>query len=110
MAEQAHIRINPELYEAARREAELEKRSISEQIELWARLGRAVLDNPDLPAEFVAQSLASLAENRNGTTAFVPRTRQEYEQLLDRLEDLEDVLLVKERVHGPFIEVSLDDL
>ncbi|ADU65720.1 type II toxin-antitoxin system Phd/YefM family antitoxin [Desulfurispirillum indicum] len=33
-----------------------------------------------------------------------------YERLLERLEDIEDALLIRERQEGPFIEVSLDDL
>jgi hypothetical protein len=49
------IRINKELYEQAREDASLEHRSISGQIEFWARVGRAALDNPDLPVSFVAE-------------------------------------------------------
>ncbi|MDR3073618.1 MAG: prevent-host-death protein, partial [Deltaproteobacteria bacterium] len=30
-----------------------------------------------------------------------------YEQLLDRLEDLEDIKLVRERADGPFVEVDI---
>ncbi len=33
-----------------------------------------------------------------------------YEKLLERLEDLEDAKLVRERQTGPFVEVDLDDL
>jgi antitoxin StbD len=33
-----------------------------------------------------------------------------YERLIAYLEDLEDAKLVRERVSGPFVEVSLDDL
>lgn len=33
-----------------------------------------------------------------------------YERLLERLEDLEDAKLVKERVGGPFVPVELDAL
>jgi hypothetical protein len=68
------IRINKELYEQARQDALLEHRSISGQIEFWARVGRAALDNPDLPVSFVAESLASLAEPREHSTPFVPRS------------------------------------
>ena len=67
------IRINKELYEQARQDAILEHRSISGQIEFWARVGRAAIDNPDLPVSFVAESLASLAEPREHSTPFVPR-------------------------------------
>lgn len=33
-----------------------------------------------------------------------------YQRLIERLEDLEDAMLVIERQGGPFVEVSLDDL
>lgn len=33
-----------------------------------------------------------------------------YERLLERLEDLEDAKLVKERGDGPFVKVRLDEL
>ena len=33
-----------------------------------------------------------------------------YESLLERLEDLEDARLVRERADGPFVDVSLDEL
>jgi hypothetical protein len=68
------IRVNKELYEQAKQDSALEHRSISGQIEFWARVGRAALDNPDLPVSFVAESLASLAEPRENSTPFVPRS------------------------------------
>ena len=42
------VRVSDELYEAARIAAKTEFRSIPQQIEFWARLGRAAYDNPDL--------------------------------------------------------------
>ncbi len=68
------IRINQELYQQAKQDALLEHRSIAGQIEFWARVGRAALDNPDLPVSFIAESLASLAEPREQSTPFVPRS------------------------------------
>ena len=35
---------------------------------------RAALDNPDLPATFIAECLKSLAEPREDSTPFVPRS------------------------------------
>lgn len=70
------IRINQSLYEQAKADASVEHRSIAGQIEFWARVGRAALDNPDLPVTFVAESLASLAESREQAEPFVPRSRQ----------------------------------
>ncbi|MDD4966714.1 ParD-like family protein [Halothiobacillus sp.] len=67
------IRIDQTLYEQARSEALTEHRSIAGQVEYWAKVGRAALDNPDLPVSFIAESLVSLAEPRAEATAFVPR-------------------------------------
>lgn len=33
-----------------------------------------------------------------------------YERLMDYIEDLEDQKLVQERINGPFVEVTLDEL
>lgn len=33
-----------------------------------------------------------------------------YEKLMDRLEDLEDAKLARERADGPFVDVTLDEL
>jgi hypothetical protein len=110
MKDTISIHINQSLYELAKQDAALDQRTVSEQIEFWARLGRAALDNPDLPAEFIAETLASLAEHRSHASAFEPRIGLNYERLLERIEDLEDALLAKERANGPFVEVNLDDL
>lgn len=72
MSTSTSIRIGQALYEQAKLDAALEHRTISGQIEFWARVGRAALDNPDLPVAFVAESLASLAEPRELAQPFVP--------------------------------------
>ena len=69
------IRINQDLYEQAKQDAMIEHRTIAGQIEFWARVGRAALDNPDLPVSFIAESLASLDEPRDQAQPFVPRSR-----------------------------------
>ena len=69
------IRIDQRLYEQAKADALAEHRTIAGQIEFWAKVGRAALDNPDLPVSFIAESLASLAELRAEATPFVPRSR-----------------------------------
>lgn len=68
------IQINQELYEQARQAALLEQRSIDAQIEFWAQLGRAAIDNPDLPISFIAESLVSMAEARETAEVFKPRS------------------------------------
>lgn len=68
------IRIDQALYDQARSEAAIEHRTIAGQVEYWAKVGRAALDNPDLPVSFIAESLASLSEPRSESTPFVPRS------------------------------------
>ena len=74
MSTSTSIRIEQTLYNQARQDALAEHRTIAGQIEYWARIGRATLDNPDLPVSFIAESLASMAEPREEATAFVPRS------------------------------------
>ena len=68
------VRIDNLLYEQARTEAKAEHRTIAGQIEFWATVGRAAIDNPDLPVEFVVQALASMKEPRTDATPFQPRS------------------------------------
>lgn len=74
MSTSTSIRIDQDLYDRAKVEATIEHRTIAGQIEYWAKVGRAALDNPDLPVSFIAESLASMAEPRDEATAFVPRS------------------------------------
>lgn len=69
------IRIDQALYDQAKADAAAEHRTIAGQVEYWAKVGRAALDNPDLPVSFIAESLASMAEPREHSTPFVPRRR-----------------------------------
>jgi hypothetical protein len=68
------MRIDASLVGAARVVAKAEFRTVQGQVEFWAKVGRAALDNPDLPASFIAESLMSLAESREDSTPFVPRS------------------------------------
>jgi len=68
------VRIEDELYAQAKAQATAEHRSIAGQIEYWAKVGRAALDNPDLPVSFIAESLISMAESREEALPFVPRS------------------------------------
>ncbi len=76
MTSSTSIRIDQKLYNQARQDAAAEHRTIAGQVEYWAKVGRAALDNPDLPVSFIAESLASMAEPRADATAFVPRSRR----------------------------------
>lgn len=68
------VRIDERLVNAARAAAKAEFRTVQGQLEFWAKVGRAALDNLDLPASFIAESLMSMAEPREDSTAFVPRS------------------------------------
>lgn len=69
------VRIDESLVNAARAAAKAEFRTVQGQVEYWAKVGRAALDNPDLPVSFVAESLMSLAEPREDSTPFVARSK-----------------------------------
>lgn len=66
------VRIDDELYEQAKTASKGECRTIAGQLEFWAKVGRAALDNPDLPVDFVAEVLAAMREPRDQFTPFVP--------------------------------------
>ncbi|MDO9282832.1 MAG: ParD-like family protein [Methylotenera sp.] len=65
------VRIEDDLYTSARDQAKAEHRTIAGQIEFWAKVGRTALDNPDLPVEFISESLMSMAEPVVHATPFV---------------------------------------
>lgn len=66
------VRIDDELYEQAKAASKGECRTIAGQLEFWAKVGRAALDNPDLPVDFVRDLLLAKSEDRNQYTAFKP--------------------------------------
>ena len=69
-----YVMLSQVLYEAAKSAAEKNGFSTEEQIEFWARLGRACIENPDLPSTFVAECLLSLAEAKSQELVpFMPR-------------------------------------
>ena len=69
------VRIDDKLYEQARAHALAERRSISGQVEFWAMVGKAALDNPDLPIDYVRDLLVARAEGKALATPFVPQGR-----------------------------------
>ena len=69
------VRIVNDLYISARDQAKAEHRTIAGQIEFWAKVGRAALDNPDLPVDFIAETLISMAEPVENALPFVPRSQ-----------------------------------
>ena len=65
------IIINDDLYENAVTSAKSESRSVTEQIEFWAKVGKTALDNPDLPINFVKELLISKELPKNKAEAFI---------------------------------------
>ena len=61
------IRIDETIYNAAKKIAHAEYRSIPNQIEYWAMIGKCALDNPDLPIELIKDIL--LAKNADRSLA-----------------------------------------
>lgn len=65
------IRINDDIYLAAQSVAGAERRSIPQQIEFWALIGKTALENPDLPIDFVRELLISKHTDRALAEPFV---------------------------------------
>lgn len=63
------LRLSDDLIEMAKPHAAAAHRSIPKQIEYWARLGKAVDDNPDLPVQFVKDTVLAAQEARAGMLA-----------------------------------------
>lgn len=82
------VRIEDELYENAKTHAKVECRTIAGQIEFWAKIGKAALDNPDLPAGFVRDLLIARAEGRENATPVVSpslQRKQQSDAAIDRI-------------------------
>lgn len=59
------IRIDEAIYNEAKKIARSEFRTIPSQIEYWASIGKCVLDNPDLPIEFIKETLLAKRQDRS---------------------------------------------
>ena len=70
------IRIDSDLYAQAKSHANAEGRAITGQIEFWALVDKAALDNPDLPTVFVRDVLISKSEDRALATPYVPLVKR----------------------------------
>lgn len=63
------IWVKSDLYKSARL-ASTDVGTASEQVQYWAQAGRACIDNPDLPVNFVIDSLKSLNTNEDERAPF----------------------------------------
>ncbi|MEY3382004.1 MAG: hypothetical protein RL468_2602 [Pseudomonadota bacterium] len=60
------LKLSDELVDDAKTYAAAEHRSVPKQIEYWARIGKAVLDNPDMPLRLIQDTLFSREEVKAG--------------------------------------------
>ena len=60
------LKLSDELVEDAKTTAAAEHRSVPRQIEYWARIGKAVLENPDMPLRVIQDTMLSLEEAKAG--------------------------------------------
>ena len=60
------LKLSDELVELAKVSAAAEHRSVPKQIEHWARIGKAILENPELPLRVVQDILLSHEEAKAG--------------------------------------------
>jgi hypothetical protein len=56
------IRNSDNLAKQARLRSKLEQRSMTSQLEYWAKIGKTAEDNPDLPFSFIKETLLARAE------------------------------------------------
>lgn len=60
------LKLSDELIELAKPHALANHRSIPKQIEYWARLGKVIDENPDLPLQFIKDTLLAVQEAKAG--------------------------------------------
>ena len=60
----AVVRISEILAKEARSRSKIEHRSVTAQIEYWASIGKIAEANPDLPYDFIRQTLLAKEEIR----------------------------------------------
>ena len=63
MTSTTQTKISSKLYRDAAIEAQANNITVDEQVILWAKVGKAALDNPDLPAAFIKDIL--IAKNQD---------------------------------------------
>jgi hypothetical protein len=63
------MKLSDDLVADAKAVAAAEHRSVPKQIEYWARIGKAVLENPELPLRLIQDTMLSLEEAKAGQLA-----------------------------------------
>jgi hypothetical protein len=62
------VNLSKQLIEEAKPVAQATHRSVSEQIEYWAHLGKVAEENPDLPINILQDMLVSIEEVKADNT------------------------------------------
>lgn len=71
------IRLDDDFVSDVKVHAEAEMRSVPKQIEYWAKIGKIMTDNPDLPYSFVQEALLASEEIKLGKVKrYERRTRR----------------------------------
>jgi hypothetical protein len=60
------MKLSDDLAADAKVVAAAEHRSVPKQIEYWARIGKAVLENPELPLRMIQDTMLSIEEVKAG--------------------------------------------
>ena len=56
------VNLSGELVMQAKAYAQADHRSMAKQIEYWAMMGRLALENPDLPIDFIRETMVAVNE------------------------------------------------
>ncbi len=60
------VKISDDLFEKAKIQSKVFKRSIAGQIEYWAKIGQLIEQNPDLPIQFIQDTLVGREQIKAG--------------------------------------------
>ncbi len=60
------VRVSEDLVQEARKYSRVDHRSITGQIEHWARIGKCAEENPDLTYDIIKEILMGIAELEQG--------------------------------------------
>jgi len=60
------VKVSNDLFEKAKIQSKVFKRSIAGQIEYWAKIGQMIEENPDLPLPFIQDVLVGREQIKAG--------------------------------------------
>jgi hypothetical protein len=60
------VKVSDDLFEKAKIQSKIFKRSIAGQIEYWAKIGQMIDENPDLPLPFIQDILVGREQIKAG--------------------------------------------